>query len=150
LPAGMANAVAADSKVAKRSVVVAGEVVTTEAAPPAKGDKPAKTDALAKTDTATKTDTGALACLFGCDCCADLCNKCSNLCSNMCNNMCNNAPTLCLMGDVGFSIMHPYFKNNPAFLFNTFTTPVQQRQIDFDLGTQFVPRLSLGVVGTSD
>lgn len=56
--------------------------------------------------------------------------------------------SICLFGDVGISIMRPYFKNNPAFLVGGGLAGV--RQIDFGMGTQFVPEISLGVVGPND
>jgi hypothetical protein len=72
-----------------------------------------------------------------------------------CDKNCGNGHDdggLCVYGDVGFSIMRPYFKTDPAFLIETTTGPntFVGRTIDFGLGTQFVPEINIGVVGCND
>jgi hypothetical protein len=68
-----------------------------------------------------------------------------------CDKNCGNGHDdggLCVYGDVGFSIMRPYFKTDPAFLVETTVGPTTVgRVIDFGLGTQFVPEINIGVVG---
>jgi hypothetical protein len=72
--------------------------------------------------------------------------------STCCDKNCGNGHDdggLCVYGDVGFSIMRPYFKTDPAFFVNTQLglPPTVGRVIDFGLGTQFVPEINIGVVG---
>jgi hypothetical protein len=57
---------------------------------------------------------------------------------------------LTLAGHVGFMIAHPYWKSNPAFTASTLATTTVGRQIEFGEGAQFVPELSIGVVGCND
>jgi hypothetical protein len=86
-------------------------------------------------------------------CAAPTC--CDKSCSDKscCDKSCGHDDSgLCLYGDVGFSIMRPYFKTNPAFFVGTEPTPNSfvGRIVDFGLGTQFVPEINIGVVGCDD
>jgi len=53
----------------------------------------------------------------------------------------------CLAGHVGYALMRPYWKNNPAAFA---AVPGMGREVEFGLGTQFVPELSIGLIGTNN
>jgi hypothetical protein len=53
-------------------------------------------------------------------------------------------------GDVGFGFVRPYIKNDPAFFVSTGGNPSIARQMEFNPGTQFLPEVSLSVVGPED
>jgi hypothetical protein len=149
LPAGMSNSISNAPATSKHTDVLpdtlpaataAIGVGAATAAPPAKTDTtpPAKTDAAPR---------GTFFCDAGScwDMACEACSKCFSSVEQM--------PSLCLMGDVGFSIMRPYFRRDPALLLFAETPGPNnnvQRELDFGLGTQFVPRVSLGVVGCND
>ena len=56
----------------------------------------------------------------------------------------------CLAGNVGFSLMRPYFKSNPAAFAGVPGALNVGREIEFGLGTQFVPELSIGLISTNN
>jgi hypothetical protein len=64
--------------------------------------------------------------------------------ADCCSQPCDHG--LHAYADVGFSILFPYWRNNPAFTTLSTPTPVAIfRQTDFNYNGQFVPQLALGV-----
>lgn len=55
-----------------------------------------------------------------------------------------------IAANVGFGFVRPYIKNDPAFFVSTAGNPAVARQVEFDPGTQFLPEVSLSIVGPDD
>jgi Legionella pneumophila major outer membrane protein precursor len=55
-----------------------------------------------------------------------------------------------LAADVGFSIVRPYIKDNPAFFVSTAGNPAVARQMELNPATQFLPEISLSLVSPED
>src|SRR5262249_4948735 len=55
-----------------------------------------------------------------------------------------------IASDVGFGIVRPYVKNNPAFFVSTTGNPAVARQLEFSPANQLVPALSVSLITGTD
>jgi hypothetical protein len=69
---------------------------------------------------------------------------------NCCNSCCCEDVGFTLTGHVGFAIVHPYWKSNPAFAVNTTAATDVGRVMEFGPAAQYVPEISIGVVSCND